>query len=178
MFPTLLTSLPVETNRTNNTKSVLLAHIIATASDSMVVTDKQMSVPPKCKGSRGKLGHVEGGKTICLHSLAVAPKLQGAGLGKMVHTAFLQRMKAIGAERVGLLCQDVRLSMHQNNRFALRAKASTDIAEQCLLTYYERFGYKHMGQSNAKFGGGGWHDMVFDLAGQLRPDTASSSASS
>lgn len=54
-------------------------------------------------------GHREGGRTICVHSLAVSPKLQGCGLGKLIMKSFLQQMKNLGAERVALICQDVRL---------------------------------------------------------------------
>lgn len=41
------------------------------------------------------------------------------------------------------------------------------------MTYYERFGFKHAGESNAKFGGGGWHDMIFDLGVGSAPGTSS-----
>lgn len=44
-----------------------------------------------------------------------------------------------------------------------RQDRSTDIPKQYLVSYYERFGFKHAGKSKAQFGGGGWHDMVFDL---------------
>lgn len=56
-------------------------------------------------------GHLEGGRTICLHSLAVSPKLQGCGLGKLAMKSFMQQMKGLGAERVALICQDVRLPL-------------------------------------------------------------------
>ena len=56
-------------------------------------------------------GHREGGRTICIHSLAVSPKLQGCGLGKLIMKSFLQQMKGLGAERVALICQDVRLHL-------------------------------------------------------------------
>lgn len=156
-FPALEFANPVETDRPNNAKSVLLAHIIATASNTELITDKDMRVPADWKTSKGKsgeLGHVEGGKTVCLHSLAVSPKLQGCGLGKLVIKAFLQQMHAMGAERVALICQDY------------------------LVGYYERFRFKHAGASDAEFGGGGWHNMVFDLASNSRPGTASSASSS
>lgn len=110
MFPALDFAHPVETDRPNNAKSVLLAHIIATASDSEFVTDKEMGVPINWRASKGngEVGHVEGGKTVCLHSLAVSPKLQGCGLGKLVIKAFVQQMHNLGSERVALICQDVR----------------------------------------------------------------------
>ncbi|KAI3402133.1 hypothetical protein diail_62 [Diaporthe ilicicola] len=141
---TLATAHPVETDRADQAKSVLLAHIIATASSSNTVQDSDMEIPADWRASKGKKidkGHREGGRTICAHSLAVTPKLQGCGLGKLVMKSFLQQMKGLGAERVALICQDY------------------------LVSYYERFGFKHAGKSKAEFGGGGWHDMVFELGG-------------
>ncbi|KAF3767683.1 hypothetical protein M406DRAFT_28466, partial [Cryphonectria parasitica EP155] len=143
IFATFDAAHPVETDRPDQAKSVLLAHIVATASNSNTVLDSDMEIPADWKTCKGKdtggKGHLEGGHTVCLHTLAVSPKLQGCGLGKLVMKAFLQRMKNIGFDRVALLCQDY------------------------LVGYYERFGYKHAGKSKVQFGGGGWHDMVFDL---------------
>lgn len=28
------------------------------------------------------------------------------------------------------------------------------------MSYYQRSWFKHLGESKAQFGGGGWHDMV------------------
>lgn len=139
---TLATAHPVETDRADNAKSVLLADIVATASYSQTVQDSDMEIPVDWRTSKAadvQKGHVEGGRTICLHTLAVSPKLQGCGLGKLAMKAFMQQMKGLGAERVALICQDY------------------------LVKYYERFGFRHAGKSEAQFGGGGWHDMVFDL---------------
>lgn len=112
LFATFATAHPVETDRPDQAKSVLLAHIVATASDSKTVKDRDMEIPSSWKTSKPKgsdKGHLEGGATICLHSLAVSPKLQGCGLGKLVIKSFLQQMQAIGAKRVALICQDVGL---------------------------------------------------------------------
>lgn len=71
-----------------------------------------MEIPADWRASQGKhvdKGHREGGRTICVHSLAVSPKLQGRGLGKLIMKSFLQQMKGLGAERVALICQEVRL---------------------------------------------------------------------
>lgn len=71
-----------------------------------------MEIPAGWRASQGEQadkGHREGGRTICVHSLAVSPKLQGCGLGKLIMKSFLQQMKNLGAERVALICQDVRL---------------------------------------------------------------------
>jgi GNAT superfamily N-acetyltransferase len=108
---TLATAHPVETDRADQAKSVLLAHIIATASNSRVVQDSDMEIPADWRASQVQhveKGHREGGRTICVHSLAVSPKLQGCGLGKLIMKAFLQQMKNLGAERVALICQNVR----------------------------------------------------------------------
>lgn len=75
-----------------------------------------MEIPASWRTARNKdlsKGHLEGGRTICLHSLAVSPKLQGCGLGKLAMKSFMQQMKGLGAERVALICQDVRLLVPQ-----------------------------------------------------------------
>lgn len=108
---TLAAAHPVETDRPDHAVSVLLAHIIATASDSAVVTDKDMSIPGDWRASHGKkaeVGHQEGGRTVCIHSLAVSPKLHGCGLGKLIMKSYLQQINnSSAADRVALICQDV-----------------------------------------------------------------------
>lgn len=37
------------------------------------------------------------------------------------------------------------------------------IAHEEMVGYYERFGFKNKGRSNAQFGGGGWFDMVKEI---------------
>lgn len=32
-----------------------------------------------------------------------------------------------------------------------------------LVSYYEKFGFEHLGKSKATFSGGEWHDMVSEL---------------
>ncbi|KAI1491383.1 hypothetical protein F5X96DRAFT_481734 [Biscogniauxia mediterranea] len=145
---TLRTAKAVETGRNDGAVSVLLSHIISTRSNMDVVTDDAMDYPRDYKTNRLKvspLGHQEIGRTICIHSLAVDPKLQGCGMGKLILKAYLQQVKNSAlADRVALICQDY------------------------LVNYYKRFGFGHVGPSKATFGGGGWHDMVIP---PLSPNT-------
>ncbi|RWA14760.1 hypothetical protein EKO27_g332 [Xylaria grammica] len=107
---TLYTAHTVETGRVNAAVSVLLAHIVATRSHDDVVTDDAMSRPRDnvtARSSELKLGHQETGRTVCLHSLAVHPKLQGVGMGKLIVKAYMQQMKSSElADRVALICRE------------------------------------------------------------------------
>lgn len=102
---------PVETDRADGAVSVLLAHIISTASNNKVVTDDDMLYPKdwKTSGLTGhKVGHQQDGRMVAIHSLAVSPKVQGCGLGKLIMKAYLQQMQQSGvADSVAILCQDV-----------------------------------------------------------------------
>ncbi|KAK8079920.1 hypothetical protein PG997_007738 [Apiospora hydei] len=140
---TVRTAWPVETGR--SAVSVLLAHVVATKCDGDVITDDAMDYPRDfrtVKSNSTKLGHQESGRTVALHSLAVHPKLQGCGLAKLLLKSYMQQVNNSGtADRISLICQ------------------------QYLVDFYLRFGFKSLGQSNAKFGGGGWYDMTFTLGG-------------
>ncbi|KAL2021958.1 hypothetical protein VTK56DRAFT_6377 [Thermocarpiscus australiensis] len=142
---TLASARAVETNRADGAVSVLLAHIVATRCAGEVITDADMDFPKDWRtlgGRSADVGHQEGGRTVALHSLAVLPRLQGCGVGRMILKAYLQQMNSTGlVDRVALICQG-----H-------------------LISYYERFGFRHLGESKAQFGGGGWHDMVCELPG-------------
>lgn len=93
-------------------KLVLLAHIVSTMGTGAIVTDKDMAYPQNWRDSEASkgspLGHQEDGRTVCLHSLAVIPEMQGSGLGKLIVSAYLGAMRESGlCDRVALLCQDV-----------------------------------------------------------------------
>lgn len=74
-----------------------------------------MDYPKDWRSLCGKcidIGHQEKGRTIALHSLAVSPKVQGCGVGKIIVKAYLQQVNNSGiADRVALICQDVSLSL-------------------------------------------------------------------
>ena len=105
----------VDTDRPDGALSVLLAHILATKSLTAVVTDADMIVPDNWRAREAdsafthqRGGHQEAGRTIVLHSICVAPKVQRLGLGKMIARDYLQRMAAAGtADHATLVSQDV-----------------------------------------------------------------------
>ncbi|KAK8868688.1 acyl-CoA N-acyltransferase [Apiospora arundinis] len=140
---TVRTAWPVETGR--DAVSVLLAHVVATKCDGDVITDDAMDYPRDfrtVKANATKLGHQESGRTVALHSLAVHPKLQGCGLAKLLMKSYMQQVNNSGtADRISLICQHY------------------------LVDFYRKFGFTNLGPSKATFGGGGWHDMAFKLAG-------------
>ncbi|KAF9881928.1 acetyltransferase [Colletotrichum karsti] len=143
---TLSVANPVETGRANGAVLALCAHIVSTLGNGPVVTDADMSYPLNWRDQESSkssgLGHQFMGRTVCLHSFAVAPKLQGCGLGILMMKSYLQQINNSGvADRVALICQDY------------------------LVSYYKRFGFRHVGASKASFAGGGWNDMVFELSG-------------
>jgi hypothetical protein len=44
------------------------------------------------------------------------------------------------------------------------------IAHEEMIPYYEKFGFKNQGKSSAKFGGGGWFDMVKEISDDEKED--------
>lgn len=126
---TLSTAKKVETARPNGAKSVLFAHIVATKSDGQTVTDQDMDYPRDWRTRRANttdVGHKEAGRTICLHSLAVHPKLQGCGLGKMLMKSYLQQVKNSGlADRISLIAQEV--SIYSASKFPPSISSNSSI---------------------------------------------------
>ncbi|KAI9890665.1 MAG: hypothetical protein M1814_003734 [Vezdaea aestivalis] len=124
-------------------REVLLAHVVATKSHELLVTDKSMGVPeswPSASTTSNDTGHQELGRTLALHSVAVLPAYQGKGLGSVLVRAYLQRMgDAALADRVVILCLPEKIK------------------------WYEKFGFENKGKSEATFGGGGWTAMTYDF---------------
>ncbi|KAH6690370.1 polyamine acetyltransferase [Plectosphaerella plurivora] len=141
----------VETNREDGAVHALFAHAVSTLGKGPVVTDADMDYPKNWHDHGAvkdtTVGHQEEGRTICLHSFAVSPKLQGTGVGKLAMRSYIQIMNESGvADRIALLCQDY------------------------LIPFYRKFGFQNLGESKATFGGGGWYDMVLDLGGPPHPE--------
>ena len=118
--------------------------IVATKVGSHAVTDESMDIPRNWRELQGSAvsitdvrGHQEHGRTIALHSLAVLPPYQRRGLAKTIMKSYQQRMETSGiADRIALLAHD-----H-------------------LVRMYKYMGFEGRGKSEAKFGGGGWNDLV------------------
>ena len=110
---TLETGRPVETSRKDGAISVLLGHIVSTKTTTPTVTDESMDYP-RDWGSQSptptNLGHIEGGRTIVLHSVAILPQFQGRGLGRVLIMAYMQQMNGAGiADRLALIAHHVSM---------------------------------------------------------------------
>ncbi|KAF2877351.1 hypothetical protein BDV95DRAFT_625270 [Massariosphaeria phaeospora] len=131
-------------------KRLLLGHIIATRFTSPVVTDASMDFPKDWRTKyqlNPPVGHDEDGDTVCLHSLCVHPNVQGKGLAMVLLRGWIQRIKDSGTgKRIALLCREK------------------------LVRFYERAGFKRVGDSTCTFGGGGWIDMVLDFSSGVTID--------
>lgn len=143
---TMKNSREVESGRKDHARHVMFAHILATLGKAPVVTDGDMAFPENWRDHRASkgspLGHQTSGRTICLHSLAVCPEVQGVGIGKTAMKSYLQLMNESGmADRVALICRPYSVEV------------------------YKRFGFRDLGPSKEALKGQGWHDMVLDLSG-------------
>ncbi|KAK7418384.1 hypothetical protein QQX98_004004 [Neonectria punicea] len=143
---TMKHSRPVESGRPDRAKHIMFAHIIATLGKHPVITDNDMAFPEKWRdpvASKGSnLGHQSSGRTICLHSFAVCPEVQGVGIGKTAMKSYLQLMNESGmADRVALICKPYSVQ------------------------FYKCFGFRDLGPSTEALAGDGWHAMVLDLGG-------------
>lgn len=102
---------PVETGRQNGAISVLLGHVLGTKTSTPVTTDASMDFPSDWEAEHpvsSELGHQEEGRTIVLHSVAVAPQFQGRGLGRILMLSYMQHMNGAGiADRLALIAHDV-----------------------------------------------------------------------
>lgn len=125
-------------------KSVLIAHVVATMTDTPHVTDRAMDYPPDWKSSDTRddpRGHRGQGRTLAVHSVAVLPEYQKMKLGITVMKAYLQRMSSARvADRVSLL------------------------AHREFVGFYEKLGFEEEGVSSSELYGGGWVNMVCNLS--------------
>ncbi|KAI0998015.1 hypothetical protein K3495_g10174 [Podosphaera aphanis] len=140
---TLATGKPVETSRSDGAISVLLGYIIATKTDDTTATDDSMRVPEDWHSENPaptSLGHQEAGRSIVIHSVAVLPAFQGRGIGKILVTAYIQRMTSAG------IADNLVLISHADK-----------------VEWYENLGFTSQGLSKTQHGSGGWYDMTMQL---------------
>ncbi|KAL6795189.1 hypothetical protein J3E68DRAFT_403556 [Trichoderma sp. SZMC 28012] len=132
-------------------RRLMFVHIIATLGCSPVVTDEDMDYPKNwLKMLHGDeispselVGHRPEGRTVCIHSIAVCPRLQGLGLGTATLKSYVQRLNSAGlADRVALICR----------------KSETRFFQKC--------GFRNIGRSDTKTLPGEFYNMVFDLPGR------------
>ncbi|KAF4344287.1 polyamine n-acetyltransferase 1 [Fusarium beomiforme] len=123
---------------------VLLAHVISTKSTNKPVRDEDMDYPRNWKDDpQGvyNVGHKKDGRTIALHSLAVAPDYQRTGLGKAIMRTYIERMiKKDAGDRISILTYDR------------------------LVPYYQKLGFEHYGKSESEYAGVAWHDLSYILS--------------
>lgn len=126
-------------------RRLMFVHIIATLGCSPVVTDEDMDYPKNWlkmlhgdESSPSELvGHRPDGRTVCIHSIAVCPRLQGLGLGTATLKSYVQRLNSLGlADRVALICR----------------KSETRFFQKC--------GFRNIGRSDTKTLPGEFYNMV------------------
>ncbi|KAF2113329.1 hypothetical protein BDV96DRAFT_496268 [Lophiotrema nucula] len=130
-------------SKDSDRRKVLLGHVIATKHAAFPVTDDAMDYPKDWRTNyqlTPSIGHNEDGETICLHSLCVHPDFQRKGLGGVLLRGWSQRIKDSGiGKRIALICRER------------------------LISWYEKAGFKLVGESKCQYGGGGWFDMVMEF---------------
>lgn len=116
----------VVSNVSNLASEKLVAIILATQTNNEFVEAQDMEVG----------GHVEGGRTIALHSLCVAEEYRREHLGHILLIDYIQKFFGLcTADRISLLCR------------------------KSLQNLYERVGFKHCGESDVKHGDIEWQNM-------------------
>ena len=157
---TLAKGKPVETSRKNGAVSVLLGHVIASKTDSPLVDDDSMDYPKDWESEHpkpSKLGHMEAGRTIALHSVAILPAFQKRGLGRILMMCYMQTMNGAGiADRLALIAHDV--SRASILRYSCVMPELTLLQHK--LQWYEKLAFINKGRSECTFCNGGWYDMV------------------
>jgi GNAT superfamily N-acetyltransferase len=117
----------------------LLAHTISTKTDNERIHDVDMSYPEdwKVNSTVQSIGHRPGGRTIALHSLAVSPSHQKAGLGKSLMKAYIEEMRHTGkVDRIAILTYER------------------------LVPYYVNLGFTNYGKSVSEYAGVAWQALV------------------
>lgn len=94
-------------------KKVLFAQIFASLGINEVIVENDVLFPAGWRHPAANIscpmGQQPGGRTICLHSIAVCAPYTKHGAGSLLLKRFLRNVSAAGiADRVAVLCSDVR----------------------------------------------------------------------
>jgi ribosomal protein S18 acetylase RimI-like enzyme len=109
---------------------LVIGHINSGATNQDDITDEEF---------KQLIGHEADGRNIVVFSLAVLPDYQRRGIAAALMEQFVARSRALGKERVLLLCKSE------------------------LIRYYEKLGFRYVAQSLSSHGGATWHEMAYDL---------------
>ncbi|KAF2020108.1 acyl-CoA N-acyltransferase [Aaosphaeria arxii CBS 175.79] len=134
---------PVYSENTPKDGEELIAHVIATRATAKTVRDQDMEVPKdwrKDPTAKTEVGHLQGGRTITLHSLAVSPKYQRSGIGKTLMNAYIEHIRKTGTTD--------RISILTYGR---------------LLPYYQKLGFTLYGKSESTYAGVAWYDLAYEF---------------
>ncbi|ODV90032.1 hypothetical protein CANCADRAFT_26186 [Tortispora caseinolytica NRRL Y-17796] len=121
----------------------LIAHIIATQSDKDTITNESMEIPDLVDGRPVKndsRGHINGGTSIAIHSLAVHPDYQSAHIGSSLLNDYTKRM-----------------SMHSVVDKVIL------IAHPEVAPFYVKNGFADCGTSSCDHAGETWVDLVYRI---------------
>ncbi|EPE31340.1 Acyl-CoA N-acyltransferases (Nat) [Glarea lozoyensis ATCC 20868] len=151
--PTLGAARLVESCRDDGAVSVMLGHVVSSKTTSPTCTDASMDYPKDWESTigdvkkgqddlsgHGAIGHQEQGRTVVLHSVAIAPGFQGRGMGGVLMKSYISSIAGSGvADRLALLAHEEKVE------------------------WYEKLGFVSKGPSAVKGCGGNWIDMVYEV---------------
>lgn len=135
-----ITARPTLNVEAGSEEDELIAHTISTKSNTRAVKDEDMVIATNWqtdpKADHGE-GHRPTGRSLALHSLAVAPAHQSLGFGKALMKAYIEQMRQEDdVDRISILTYDR------------------------LVPYYKKLGFTHYGKSASEYAGIAWHDLV------------------
>lgn len=142
---------PIETGRTDDSKNVMFAQVIATLGKHAFVTDDDILLPEDWRDAQtsqgSSFGHQPSGRTICLHSFCVCPETRGIGLGKSAMKAYIQMMNQSDvADRIALICKKVRYLLFLYESLSLLMMISRSSASSVGLVFSVMVGVKRLWQ--------------------------------
>ncbi|ORE06432.1 acyl-CoA N-acyltransferase [Rhizopus microsporus var. microsporus] len=112
----------------------VVGFLCSTLTTADLVTEESMST------------HEPEGKTICLHSVCVAPHARKQGIATELLKAWIQRLKQVNETN----------SFKKYNRIAILSRPG-------LVAFYENVGFRKLGVSKVVHGPEPWIDCILEL---------------